>query len=85
MPSDFDAFDETGHLTDMPIDSGAITPGAYRQAVLENEACLALHQAFVDAGFSELASEWWHFGDEETEWAMQSLVGPSGLDFVARL
>ena len=85
MPSDFDAFDETGHLTDMPIDSGAITPGAYRQAVLENDACLALHQAFVDAGFSELASEWWHFGDEETEWAMQSLVGPSGLDFVAEL
>ena len=85
MPSDFDAFDETGHLTDVPMNSGAITPGAYRQAVSENDACLALHQAFVDAGFSELASEWWHFGDEETEWAMQSLVGPGGLDFVAQL
>lgn len=83
MPSDFDAFDETGHLTDAPIDDGSITPGIYRAAVAENEACLALHQAFTDAGFSELASEWWHFGDGETEAAMRALVGPEGLDFTA--
>lgn len=85
MPSDFDAFDESGHLTDYPMDATAIHPGAYREEVSGNDACSALHEAFVDAGFTELASEWWHFGDEETEMIMRSIVGNGGLDFVACL
>ena len=85
MPSHFDAFDETGRLTDYPIDSGSISPDDYRSAVLENDACMALHEAFAAAGFSELASEWWHFGDSETEWAVREIAGPDGLDFVAML
>lgn len=83
MPSAFDAFDSTGHLTSSPIDSGSITPAEYCDAVSSNEACLALHRAFVDAGFSEIASEWWHFGDNEAEAANREVVGASGLDFMA--
>jgi D-alanyl-D-alanine dipeptidase len=44
---------------------------------------MALHRAFNSAGFSELASEWWHFGDEDTEKRIQAIVGSEGLDFVA--
>lgn len=84
MPSGFDSFDESGHLTDGPIAAGDITPEAYRQAVRENDGCMALHRAFARAGFSELASEWWHFADEETETLMRALVGSDGLDFIAK-
>ena len=83
MPSAFDAFDESGHLTDWPMSSGDITPESYRGAVLGNDACMALHEAFAAAGFSELASEWWHFGDSETQWTVRGYVGDGGLDFVA--
>ena len=85
MPSDFDAFDESGHLTESPLNTSDITPAAYRPAVSENPACMALHDAFVRAGFDELASEWWHFGDAETEAAMREAVGGGGLDFTATL
>ena len=85
MPSAFDAFDESGHLTDEPMDSGSISPESYREAVAGNAACTALHAAFTEAGFSELASEWWHFGDEETEAEMRAIAGDQGLDFVALL
>ena len=68
-----------------PIDSASIGPGAYRDAVLENDACMTLHASFTSAGFSELASEWWHFGDGETEAANRAIVGGGGLDFVAAL
>ncbi len=83
MPSAFDAFDETGHLTDLPMNASDITPEAYREAVIENGACMALHDAFAQAGFTELSSEWWHFADDETESEMRALVGEGGLDFVA--
>jgi D-alanyl-D-alanine dipeptidase len=46
---------------------------------------MALHTAFKEAGFSELASEWWHFADEETEAEMRSIVGDNGMDYVAQL
>ena len=83
MPSAFDAFDESGHLTVFPIDASEITPAVYRDEVTSNAACMALHEAFVQAGFAELASEWWHFTDEETGANMRSLVGDGGLDFMA--
>ena len=85
MPSEFDAFDESGHLTSYQMNAADITPAAYQPQVATNEACLALHEAFCSVGFSELASEWWHFGDGETEAFMWSIVGPGGLDFVASL
>ncbi len=85
MPSAFDAFDESGHLTDSPMASGDIQPENYCEAVRANDACLALHRAFCGAGFSELASEWWHFADEETESAVRAIAGDDGLDFVAEL
>ena len=85
MPSQFDALDESGHLTSYQLNAGDITPAAYRPEVAGNAACLALHEAFRSAGFSELASEWWHFGDGEAEGIMRSIVGPGGLDFVASL
>ena len=85
MPSAFDAFDETGHLTSYPVDSWGITPDAYRPEVQENEACMALHDAFVRAGFTELASEWWHFADGETESRIRWIAGNGGLDFEATL
>ena len=85
MPSSFDAFDESGRLTDYPVDEKAIEPGLYKASVAQNDACLALHQAFRAAGFTELASEWWHFGDTSTEYANRALVGAGGLDFVASL
>ena len=85
MPSSFDAFDASGHLAFAPIDSASITPDAYCDAVASNDACMALHAAFREAGFSELASEWWHFGDAQTEGAMRAAVGEGGLDFVASL
>ena len=65
MPSAFDAFDEAGHLVDVPMDASSISPEHYRAAVRDNDACMALHEAFVAAGFVELASEWWHFGDSD--------------------
>lgn len=83
MPSAFDAFDESGHLTESPMAAASITPDAYRGEVRQNEACMALHRAFTDAGFAEVASEWWHFADEETEAAMRGIVGDGGLDFEA--
>ena len=83
MPSTYDAFDESGHLTAYPLGSDEITADAYRPEVLENEACSTLHEAFVDAGFSELASEWWHFADDETESRIRALVGDAGLNFPA--
>lgn len=85
MPSSFDAFDETGHLTNSPMDASSISPASYRGDVAANDACLALHAAFLHAGFSELASEWWHFGDLSTEGMNRSIAGNGGLDFVARL
>lgn len=85
MPSAFDAFDASGHLTDIPMDAASITPDAYCQAVAANDACMALHREFTAAGFTEIASEWWHFGDEETEFALRGIVGDGGLDFVAVL
>ena len=85
MPSSFDAFDASGHLTSVPIDSASITPDAYCEAVAGNEACMAMHAAFRAAGFTELASEWWHFGDGETESAMRAAAGDGGLDFTATL
>lgn len=85
MPSDFDAFDESAHLTDAPMNSTSISKDKYRQAVKDNDACMDLHDAFVSAGFAELASEWWHFADKESENAMRMLVGNEGLDFEARL
>lgn len=81
MPSSFDAFDESGHLTWSPMDSAAISVDSYRDAVLQNDACMALHQAFASAGFAELASEWWHFGDPETEASSRNMIGDEGLDF----
>ena len=83
LPSAFDAFDESGHLCSWPMSPSEITPESYSPAVQQSDACLALHEAFTQAGFSELASEWWHFGDDETEWAMRSLVGGAGLDFAS--
>ncbi|HAM15737.1 MAG TPA: hypothetical protein DCP91_07750 [Eggerthellaceae bacterium] len=83
MPSAFDAFDDTGHLTAQPLAASSITPDAYCAAVAGNPACLALHQAFTAAGFSELASEWWHFGDDQTMAIVSGIVGPAALDFVA--
>lgn len=80
MPSPYDTFGGAGHLTAYPVDAASITPELYTDLVSENAACMALHEAFVAAGFSELASEWWHFGDAETESIMRSLVGDSGLD-----
>ena len=83
MPSEFDAFDERGHLVDIPMNAREIQPDVYRSAVRDNEACMALHDTFVDAGFEELASEWWHFADKETENKMRSAIGDGGLDFTA--
>ena len=40
----------------------------------ENGPCLALHDVFTKHGFSELASEWWHFGDDETMELMQQTI-----------
>lgn len=83
MPSAFDAFDESGHLATAPMSSESITQSSYCSTVLQNDACMALHDAFTHAGFSELASEWWHFSDVETETALRAAVGDGGLDFVA--
>ena len=85
LPSSFDAFDESGHLTDAPMNASAITPDSYRAEVASNPACSALHEAFTAAGFTELASEWWHFADEETEAASRGIIGNGGLDFTADL
>ena len=85
MPSTFDAFDEGGHLTKAPMASENIGTESYCDAVSRNTACMKLHEAFTAAGFSELASEWWHFGDEETEARIRAVVGPEGLDFMAVL
>ena len=84
MPSSYDAFDETGCLTAYPVSAAEITPDAYREEIIENQACMALHEAFTGAGFSELASEWWHFADDETESQMRALAGDVGLDFIAQ-
>ena len=85
MPSSFDAFDASGLLTDVPVEPSDINPSLYRYDIASNDACMALHYAFVDAGFSELASEWWHFGDESTEYAIRAIVGNGGLNFEAHL
>ena len=70
-----------GYLTAYPLTAYEITPDAYRGEVLGNDACMALHEAFTAAGFAELASEWWHFGDEETEAEMRAIAGDFGLGF----
>ena len=85
MPSSFDAFDESGHLTYAPMDAGAITPESYRDAVVTNDACMVMHLAFRNAGFIELASEWWHFSDMQTEADMRAMMGDGGLDFVVTM
>lgn len=85
MPSAFDAFDETAHLTAFPMNSGDITVDSYRSEIKSNQACIALHDAMKQAGFSELASEWWHFSDDETENVVSSKLGNQGMDFVATL
>lgn len=85
MPSDFDAFDESAHLVDIPMNSASITSDKYREAVKSNEACMVLHEAFLQAGFGELASEWWHFQDDDAENALRMRIGNEGLDFEARL
>lgn len=85
MPSAYDTFDEAGRLTDEPMAASEIGVQHYRAAVQENDACMALHRAFDAAGFSELASEWWHFEDDETEQAMRAVAGDAGLDFVAEV
>lgn len=85
MPSDFDAFDESAHLTDVPMNSSSISPDKYRQSVKDNEPLMLLHLAMTEAGFSELASEWWHFADKSVENDMRMLIGNSGLDFEAKV
>lgn len=85
MPSDFDAFDESAHLTEIPMNYASISPDKYSQPIRDNIACAALHEALVSAGFSELASEWWHFADKDTENEMRMIVGNSGLDFEAKI
>ena len=79
-----DFIDNAGTLTAYPLSAYDITPDEYCEAVLENPACMALHEAFTSAGFAELASEWWHFADEETEAQMRVVAGDAGLDFVAQ-
>ena len=83
MPSSFDSFDETGHLTAFPVNASSITAASYRDEVSANGPCVLMHEAFLTQGFSELASEWWHFADEDTEAVVQSIVGYQGLDFIA--
>ena len=83
MPSHFDALDDSGHLCAYPMNESDITEAAYTDAVSSNPACLALHRAMVAAGFTELASEWWHFGDYEGQGVMSGLM--SGGNFTAWL
>ena len=85
MPSEFDAFDERGHLTDQPIGASEIQPDLYCETVKANEACIVLHDEFRKTGCTELASEWWHFGDEETEVKMRYVIGEGGLDIFAEM
>lgn len=85
LPSNFDAFDETAHLTTSPMKSSEITDASYRQEIKNNQACMALHDAMKRAGFGELASEWWHFSDGETKETVSEKIGNSGLDFIASL
>lgn len=85
MPSDFDAFDDSAHLVDVPMNSSSISPSAYRQEVLDNQACLDLHEAMTSAGLDELASEWWHFSDKSAKTAMRALVGDEGLNFTSSI
>lgn len=85
MPSHFDAFDESGHLSTSQLGWSAVNEGNYRQEVLDNAACMTLHRAMTGCGFRELASEWWHFGDAAGESEMTSLVGAGGLDFQAEM
>lgn len=82
MPSHFDAFDSSAHLVGYQVNSSAITESDYVDAVSSNTACLALHRAFVSAGFSEVASEWWHFGDDDTQAQVASIVGSGGMDWI---
>lgn len=83
MPSGFDSFDTSGHLTNAQLASSAITTRSYTDAVNSSAGCLALHAAMTEAGFSELASEWWHFADDEGEEAVSAITGGLGLDFTA--
>ena len=82
MPSHFDAFDPSAHLTVYQLNSYSITESDYTDAVASNAACVALHRAFTAVGFSEVASEWWHFGDDETQAQVASIVGGGGMDWV---
>ncbi|MBQ9021512.1 MAG: hypothetical protein IJ113_05810 [Eggerthellaceae bacterium] len=83
MPTVFDTFSDEGHLTYQQLDPSAISPELYTDAVSSNEACMTLHAAFRSAGFYEVASEWWHFGDASTESQNMAIVGSGGLDFIA--
>lgn len=85
MPSHFDAFDSSAHLCTNQVSSANITPSLYTATVKNNPACLAYHQAMLEAGFSELASEWWHFGDSTTQKSVKTIVGSNGMDFTATL
>lgn len=85
MPSHFDSFDPSAHLTVKQEESSSITNSDYKESVRENKACITLHEAALQNGFSELASEWWHFGDKSGETSARSVVGNAGLDFVADL
>lgn len=84
MPSHFDAFDNSAHLTRYQLSSSQIDETQYVDAVIDNEACMALHRSMTDAGFSELASEWWHFSDNESKTTIREIVGSEGMNFVAK-
>lgn len=83
MPSSFDTFDGRAHLVKNPTKASAITEKLYRDEILNNAACLALHRAMKNAGFGELASEWWHFTDDETKKEVTKLTGRNGANFIA--
>jgi len=56
-------------LHDLSINSITYTaPGSrtLSQGMLDSEPARNLQQYCVDAGFTALASEWWHFNDEHT-------------------
>lgn len=85
LPSGFDSFDATGHLTVSQMGSTDIKEDSYTQAVLDSPGCMALHKAMQAAGFSELASEWWHFSDKDTEQIIKERYASDGLDFIPTL
>lgn len=85
LPSHFDAFDGSAHLVEYPMNSNAITEDAYVAGVRNTPTVMSLHRAFKQAGFAELASEWWHFDDKDSQINISLKIGLEGLDFEARL